>query len=86
MQEKPWLRFREFGNYKGSLTKQFVIYSHSIDAASLSGLKKSYAYQAGGVKPAVKLILNSTVLKKGSDYTISYKSNKKPGSPGGHYG
>lgn len=76
---KAMVKIQGIGNYKGSLTKQFVIYSHSIDAASLSGLKKSYAYQAGGVKPAVKLILNSTVLKKGSDYTISYKSNKKPG-------
>lgn len=40
---------------------------------------KSYVYNGKERKPSVTVKYGKTTLKKGKDYTVSYKKNKKPG-------
>ncbi len=40
---------------------------------------KTKAYTGKALKPAVTVKVGSKTLKKGTDYTVSYKNNKKPG-------
>ncbi len=40
---------------------------------------KKKAYTGKALKPAVTVKVGSKTLKKGTDYTLSYKNNKKPG-------
>ena len=66
------------GNYKDSIKKTFKIKKASIQLASFSKISaKSYTGKA--IKPKVKLIYKSKILKKNTDYTLSYKNNKKVG-------
>ena len=41
---------------------------------------KAQVYTGKALKPAVKVVLNKKTLKKGTDYTVSYKNNVKPGT------
>jgi hypothetical protein len=41
--------------------------------------KSSYAYTGKAIKPTVTVKYGSTKLKKGTDYTVSYKNNTKTG-------
>ena len=51
---------------------------------SLTGAKVANigdkTYTGGAIKPSPKVTLKGTVLKKGTDYTLSYKNNKVPGT------
>ena len=47
--------------------------------AKVSGLKASYTYNGKAQKPSVTVKLGSDKLKKDTDYTLSYKNNKKAG-------
>lgn len=67
------------GNYAGSVTKTFKINGASIAKATVSGLQPSYTYKGNVKKPALKIQLGSKVLKKGADYTITYKNNVNVG-------
>lgn len=67
------------GYYTGSVTKTFNIRAASITLASLSGLKSKYTYTGGKIKPSPSLRIGDYVLKKGTDYTISYTANKNTG-------
>ena len=67
------------GNYSGSITKTFTIKAKSISkSATVSGVvSKTYNGKAQTQKITVKL--GSKVLVYGTDYTISYSSNKAVG-------
>lgn len=67
------------GNYKDSIKTTFKIKKASIQLASSSKVTtKSYTGKA--IKPNVKLTYKSKTLKKNTDYTLSYKNNKKVGT------
>lgn len=68
------------GNYTGTLTKSFTIRAAAITGVTLSGIASKYGYTGKAIKPAVKATLNGRTLKKGTDYTVSYKNNKKRGT------
>ena len=71
------------GNYKGSVTKTFKITARSLAKATVTGIKtKGYTGKAVTQSPVVKLKIGSTTktLKKGTDYTLTYKNNKNIGT------
>ena len=59
-------------------------YSFSIGrvatASKVTLSKKTYTYDGKYKKPTVKVVFNGTTLKKDTDYTLSYKNNKKVGT------
>lgn len=71
---------RGIGYYTGSLTKTFTITPASMAGASVNGCKAKYSYTGKAVKPVVQVVVNGKVLRKGVDYTVSYKNNKKRGA------
>ncbi len=71
---------RGVGYYTGSLTKTFTIRPVPVTGADVSGCKAKYGYTGKAVKPAVKIVFNHKILRRGVDYTVSYKNNKKRGS------
>ena len=46
----------------------------SIARATVTGISNR-VYTGSGIKPEVKVVLNKKTLKKGTDYTVSYKNN-----------
>ncbi len=68
------------GKYIGSKSKSFSIVKDSISDGTVSGVKSKYKYTGKKIKPTVKLKVNGYTLKKGTDYTVSYSSNKKKGT------
>ena len=69
------------GNYTGSIKKAFKITKASVAKAKVTGISKRYKYTGKAIKPAVKTVkLGNVTLKKGRDYTVSYKNNKKAGT------
>lgn len=69
------------GNYSGSIKKTFKITKASVAKAKVTGISKRYKYTGKAIKPAVKTVkLGNVTLKKGRDYTVSYKNNKKAGT------
>lgn len=68
------------GYYTGSLTKTFTIRAAAITGVTISGYSAKYVYTGKAVKPSVKAVLNGRTMKKGVDYTLSYKNNKKRGA------
>ena len=67
------------GNYSNTVTKTFKIIAKAISKAKLSGIKTSYKYTGKNQTPSVTLKDGKTTLKKGTDYTVTYKSNKAIG-------
>lgn len=51
----------------------------SLAKATVSTSKSSYTYTGKALKPKVTVKLNGKTLKSGTDYTVSYKANKKVG-------
>ncbi|MEY8390586.1 glycoside hydrolase family 3 C-terminal domain-containing protein [Lachnospiraceae bacterium 45-W7] len=55
-----------------------------VTTVSIAGAKvdavKDQAYTGKEIKPGVKVSLNGSVLKNGTDYTVSYKNNKNIGT------
>jgi mannan endo-1,4-beta-mannosidase len=66
------------GNYSGKITKNFKINSASISKAKIGSISNK-AYTGKAIKPTPSVKLGSKTLKKGTDYTISYKNNVKTG-------
>ena len=67
------------GSYTGTISKTFKINAASIAKATVSGLSnKTYTGKAITQNPIVKL--GSKTLKKGTDYTITFKDNKAVGT------
>ena len=52
----------------------------SLAKAKVKLSKTSYSYNGQAKKPTVTVTLNGKTLNKGTDYTISYKSNKNIGT------
>ena len=66
------------GSYTGTISKTFKINTASIAKATVSGLSnKTYTGKAITQNPTVKL--GSKTLKKGTDYTVTFKNNKAVG-------
>ena len=67
------------GYYTGTAKGTFEITAKSLSSAKVSGLaSKVYTGKAITQAPTVKL--DSTTLKKGTDYTVAYKNNKNVGT------
>ena len=64
------------GDYTGSVTKTFKI-KYPIEKARVSKIK-STVYTGKAIKP--KITYAGKTLKKGRDYTLSYKNNIEPGT------
>ncbi len=66
------------GSYTGTISKTFKINAASISKATVSGISnKTYTGKAITQNPTVKL--GSKTLKKGTDYTVTFKNNKAVG-------
>ncbi|MEE3468061.1 MAG: hypothetical protein VZQ83_06450 [Eubacterium sp.] len=70
----------EGSGYRGTFTKSFQIVKDSLSGASISSVAKSYKYTGKKIKPVPKVYCNGYKLKKGTDYTVTYKNNKKKGT------
>ena len=70
------------GNYKGSITKKFRIEPVKIKSAVLSSKEKWYTGAARKPGATVKARVGGKMitLRKGTDYTVSYKNNKNIGT------
>ena len=66
------------GNYKGSLSKTFKINRPSVKSATVSVANAKWTGKALTPKPTVKL--GSKTLTAGTDYTVTYKNNVRPGT------
>jgi hypothetical protein len=64
------------GRYNGTLKKSFKINKVVLTDSMLESTLTA-AYNAAGAKPDIKLTYNGVELKEGTDYTLSYKNNKK---------
>ncbi len=52
----------------------------SIDKVTVSGVNSTYDFTNKAIKPAVTVRYNGQTLKKGTDYTVKYSGNKRPGT------
>lgn len=68
------------GNHKDTITKTFKITARNITKTSVSGLNSSYKYTGKAITPTVTIKNGTITLKKGTDYTVSYKNNKTIGT------
>ena len=64
------------GNYTGSAKATFTI---RVPLSKCKVTVKSQTYTGKALKPAVTVKFGKTKLKKGTDYTVTYKNNKKIG-------
>ena len=67
------------GNYSGKNTKNFLIVPQSLKEAQVKLDKRTYTYPGKECKPRVTVAINGRVLKKGTDYKVTYSDNKKVG-------
>ena len=67
------------GAYTGSKTVKFKIKKASVKKAAAKKLK-ARTYTGKRIRPNPKLTYKGKKLKKGADYTLSYKNNKKRGT------
>ena len=67
------------GSYTGTITKTFKITAASIAKATVSGLKNKY-YTGKAITQTPTVKLGSKTLKKGTDYTVTFKNNKAIGT------
>lgn len=73
------------GNYTGSATYSFKINPRNIGNVSVTGINsKGYSYTGYAIKPNITLSYKvgskKITLKKGTDYTVSYKGNTNNGT------
>ncbi len=66
------------GKYTGATSMTFRINVADISKAKVTGLSKK-VYSGKAYKPSPVVKLGGVTLKKGTDYTISYKNNKAIG-------
>ncbi|MDE5717084.1 MAG: RICIN domain-containing protein [Lachnospiraceae bacterium] len=73
--------FQGINGYTGTLKKTYKISPYKIgesvenDGEIRVELADAYAYAKGGCKPEPVVFFQGKVLKKGTDYTLSYKNN-----------
>ena len=66
------------GNYNGQIQKTFTIVKTSLKKLKINKIK-AQVYTGKKIKPNPVITLNGVRLKKGRDYTLKYKNNKKHG-------
>ena len=66
------------GNYTGSVSKTFKI-KNNIKKATVSGISNK-SYTGKNITQSITVKYNGKTLKNGTDYTVSYSSNKKIGT------
>lgn len=81
----PTLKAKGYTVYKCSVCgeetkKDYTPMLRNINSASVSGIKKSYAYTGKAQTPAPVIKYGGEVLKKGTDYTLAYSANTKKGT------
>ncbi len=84
---KATILFKGVNGYSGTLKKTYKIAPYDIKAdveqateaekKIVIRLRDSYAYAKGGCKPEPMVTFCGKVLKKGTDYTLSYKNYTK---------
>lgn len=67
-------------NYSGTKTVDYTIEKRHIASANATLSQTEYTYDETEKKPTVTVKLNSTALKQGTDYTVDYYDNAKPGT------
>ena len=70
------------GGYTGTVSTTFKIVARSLAAAKVTNLtSKAYTGKALTISPTVKMTISGKTytLKKGTDYTLSFKNNKNVG-------
>lgn len=70
------------GNYTGTIEVAYKIKPAKIEKSNTTvNLSKTvYTYDGKAKKPGVTVIFGDTTLKKGTDFTVKYKSNKAIGT------
>ena len=72
------------GNYSGTLTATFTINPLKMKTAVLTLSDTTMTYTGKALKPKVTVTMKvdgkTVTLKKGTDYTVKYTGNKKPGT------
>ena len=66
------------GNYTGSISKTFKI-KNNFKKATISGISTK-AFTGKNITQSITVKYNGKTLKKGTDYTVSYSSNKNIGT------
>ena len=67
------------GFYHGTATRYFKIVPRNIKKATVTTKSNSYSYTGSPRQPGVSVRLNGKLLRKGTDYTVSYVNNVGPG-------
>ncbi len=67
-------------NYNGKNSRSFVIKPMPISQATIKLAKRTYTYSGKAFKPDVTITLKGATLRKGTDYKVSYSSNKLTGT------
>ncbi len=66
------------GNYTGTITKAFTIAKRNVSTLTYSKISHK-SYTGKQIKPSITVKYNGKTLKKGTDYTLSYGTNKSTG-------
>lgn len=67
------------GNYQGTKTFNFKIASKNISGVSISGVS-TRTYTGKSIVPKITVKSGATLLRNGTDYTVSCWNNKNPGN------
>ena len=73
------------GNYTDQTSATFsiikgVVQQTNINLATISGVSSSYSYTGAAIAPEPTVVYSGKVLKKGTDYTVSYLNNVSIGT------
>ena len=66
------------GNYTGSVSKTYII-KNNFKKATISGISNK-SYTGKNITQSITVKYNGKTLKNGTDYTVSYSSNKNIGT------
>ncbi len=73
-----------FLNYCGTVSREFEIVPSSNQKISISAcaisMNKNFTYTGSAITPSVTVSFNGNQLVKGTDYTVSYSNNLRPGT------
>lgn len=79
---KATIEFKGKNGYTGSVKKTFTIKAYPLTDEKITvDSSAEGVYSKAGVKNTVKVTFAGTVLKEGTDYTLSYVNNKKADVP-----
>ena len=68
------------GVYSGVATKTFRVARNIAQAVTTNKYADEYTYTSGQIKPINQVYYNGTLLKEGTDYTLTYKNNINAGN------